>query len=288
MYQNPSAYFTVLRSNGQVLQHIPDPTEEMQRVGVAQDGLAIKYLPAPSEDVQKTAVCSNVKALQYIPTPSEDVLHLALTSQSHGLSYTQKTSWRYVMNRCRAPSDALILAAIAKWTYDDAVRGPEWLAAVRPDPSPEIDMAVAVAVGRFRPGASEAVTLAALRRDGMGLRDVETQTPELVRAAVASDASALAHVSDALFSEDVVRLALTAPMYSDASPVAIAASRGVPVTPELQRLWVTTSPRNIRDFPDADDDLQLFSMDLDSSAYMSIRGPCARATARDEEGYSDY
>lgn len=281
MYQNPSAYFIVLRSNGQVLQHIPNPTEEMQRVGVNQDGLALQYLPDPSESVQRTAVRSNVEALQFITDPSEAVLRDALASESHGLSYTPKTPWRYVMNRTRRPTDALILQAIAKWTDEDTDRGPEWLAAVRPDLSPEIAMAVAEAVGRFRPGAPEAVVLAALRRDGMALRDVETQTPELVRAAVSSDASALALVSDALFCEAVVRTALTAPMYSAASPVTLA--RGVPITPEMQRLWVTTDPSNIRDFPDADEDLQLFAMSLDSLAYYDIRRPCARAKELEED-----
>ena len=75
-----------------LLQLIENPSEEIQKLAVQQDGYAIKYIKNPSEEVQKTAVNQESYAIQYIKNPSEEIQKLAVQKNGYVIEYIKNPS----------------------------------------------------------------------------------------------------------------------------------------------------------------------------------------------------
>ena len=67
-----------LQNDGNNIQYINNPSEELQLIAVKENGCAIKYIDNPSEKVQLEAISSHPSSIYYINNPCEDAQILAV------------------------------------------------------------------------------------------------------------------------------------------------------------------------------------------------------------------
>jgi DNA-dependent RNA polymerase auxiliary subunit epsilon len=60
-------------NNGELIQFIENPSEEVQLAAVKENGYSIQFIENPSEKVQLAAVKENPYSIHYIENPSERV-----------------------------------------------------------------------------------------------------------------------------------------------------------------------------------------------------------------------
>jgi len=80
----------MVTQNGYAIQHIKNPSKEIQKLAVTQDGFAIQYIQNPSKEIQKLAVTQNGSAIQYIKNPSEEVMELAVKQNKEVVQYFKR------------------------------------------------------------------------------------------------------------------------------------------------------------------------------------------------------
>jgi DNA-dependent RNA polymerase auxiliary subunit epsilon len=64
-------------NNGELIQFIDNPSEEVQLAAVKENGYSIKFIDNPSEEVQLAAVKENGYSIKFIDNPSGKVKQLA-------------------------------------------------------------------------------------------------------------------------------------------------------------------------------------------------------------------
>ena len=84
---------------GSAVKHIPDPSEEIQRLAVENDVSSIEYIENPSEWVQMYVVSKDICNIYYIKSPIEKVQLYAIEK------------CRYILYLIRNPTDKAVLAA---------------------------------------------------------------------------------------------------------------------------------------------------------------------------------
>ena len=76
-----------VQENGNAIQYIKNPHEEICKLAVNQDGCAIRYINNPSQKVCKLAVQRDGGAIQYIKNPSQQVKLLAVQQNKDAIYY---------------------------------------------------------------------------------------------------------------------------------------------------------------------------------------------------------
>lgn len=140
----------LVKANGLALKYVREPSEEMQILGVQQDGLALSHLTqrlAVSEEVCLAAVMQNGLALEFVPDPSDAVIRAALQQNASAIRCLREPSEEYQMlaieRDCFAlgdvpsPTERVQLAAVKKFgvtiKYIDHPSDAVQFAAVRQD-----------------------------------------------------------------------------------------------------------------------------------------------------------
>ena len=133
------------------IRWIPNPSEKVQMVAVSQDGSAIKFIKNPSEKVQMTAVENQNGALEFIGNPSEKV-QIASVERSHPLKADY--SIKFIGN----PSEKVQLASIG--AFADTIK--------------------------YIQNPTEKAQLAAVEKEGVNLRYIKNPSPKVIEKALPS------------------------------------------------------------------------------------------------------
>jgi hypothetical protein len=83
-------------NNGELLQFIDNPSEEVQLAAVKKLGYSIKYIENPSEEVQLAAVRKNPYSIYYIQNPTEKVQLAAVEQDGYLIRYIQNPSEKVI------------------------------------------------------------------------------------------------------------------------------------------------------------------------------------------------
>jgi hypothetical protein len=177
-----------LKIDPQILQHIENPSEELQLIAVSQDSFkkfnmtrheradfenAIRWIKNPSEKVQLAAVTVSGNAIQFIKNPSEKVQLAAVEQFNGALRFIEK------------PSEKVQLAAVEK---SHPVYGDLPIKYIS-NPSEKIQL---VSIGKFDASIkfiqnpTEKAQLAAVEKDGSNLRYIKNPSPKVIAAALPS------------------------------------------------------------------------------------------------------
>ena len=187
VFGNEHQQLEAIRTGGEAIQYIRDPSETMQLAAVRQEGRVIQYIQDPSPAIQLAAVRQEGRAIEYIKNPTPEI-ELAAVRQA-GLAI------EYIKN----PTPAIQLAAIRQTRYAiQYIKNPTpevGLAAVQQNggalghiknPTPEIELAAVRQEGlaiRHIKNPTPAIQLAAIRQDSRAIRFIENPTPEAIRLA---------------------------------------------------------------------------------------------------------
>jgi ribosomal protein L24E len=99
---DPSDQLAAVKQNGDLLEFIKNPSEEIQIAALKNAPHAFKYIKNPSEEVQLIAVKHTGYAIQSIENPSEAVKLAAVQETGHAIQYIEN------------PSEAVKLAAVQR------------------------------------------------------------------------------------------------------------------------------------------------------------------------------
>ena len=91
------------------IRWIPNPSEKVQMAAVSQDGTAIKFIKNPSEKIQMAAVEEDNGALEFIVNPSEKV-QIASVKQSHPIKAS--VSIKFISD----PSEKVQIASVEAYS----------------------------------------------------------------------------------------------------------------------------------------------------------------------------
>lgn len=72
-YLSDKSKIEMLKTYGDMIQLIDNPTEEMKIVSLEYAGDNLQYIDNPSEELQLLAVTNDRRSIRYIPNPSEKV-----------------------------------------------------------------------------------------------------------------------------------------------------------------------------------------------------------------------
>ena len=135
--KNPSeeVQLEAVKHDGSAIQHIKNPSEAVQLEAVKQNGSAIRYIKNPSEVVQLEAVKQNGSAIQYIKDPSEKLKLEAAKNNGFALKYIKNPSEAvqlaavnqsgYTIQFIKNPSEAAQLAAVKQnWAFIQYIKDP--------------------------------------------------------------------------------------------------------------------------------------------------------------------
>ena len=78
------------------IQHIKNPSEEVQLVAVNKDYYAIQHIENPSERVQLVAVNLKPRTIRYIENPTERVQIAAVNNYRYAIQYIENPSEKVV------------------------------------------------------------------------------------------------------------------------------------------------------------------------------------------------
>ena len=82
--------------NGELIQFIDNPSEEVQLAAVKKFGNSIRYIKNPSQTVQLAAVEKWSTSIQYIENPSEKVQLAAVKQYPFSIEYIQNPSEKVI------------------------------------------------------------------------------------------------------------------------------------------------------------------------------------------------
>ena len=133
------------------IRWIENPSEKVQMAAVSQDGSAIKFIKNPSEKVQMTAVENDNGSIQFIGNPSEKV-QIASVERSHPLKADY--SIKFIVN----PSEKVQLASIG--AFADTIK--------------------------YIQNPTEKAQLAAVEKEGVNLRYIKNPSPKVIEKALPS------------------------------------------------------------------------------------------------------
>lgn len=123
----------LVKKGGQMLQHIPNPTEKVKIASVIQNDWSIKYITDPSIEVQMAAVENDGYAIEYIPNASLEVQRAAVKQTGFAITYIKDPteevcllaikqniqSFKYM--RIKYPSVEAIIVAYEQKNPDEVV-----------------------------------------------------------------------------------------------------------------------------------------------------------------------
>jgi hypothetical protein len=83
-------------NNGDLIQFIDNPSEEVQLSAVKENGYSIQFIENPSQEVQLAAVKKWSASIQYIQNPSEKVQLAAVNKWGLLIRYIQNPTQRVI------------------------------------------------------------------------------------------------------------------------------------------------------------------------------------------------
>lgn len=89
---SPEMQLAAVQQSGYAIQFIQDPSPEMQLAAVQQSGHAIKYIKDPSPEMQLAAVRETGAAIEYIQDPSPEVQLAAVRERGSAIVYIRDPS----------------------------------------------------------------------------------------------------------------------------------------------------------------------------------------------------
>ena len=193
----------VVSNHGELIKYIKNPSEKVQLVAAAESAWALKHIKNPSMEMQLAALKNDGYAIKFIKNPSEEMKLISVTRAGKHIEHIKN------------PSEKVQLAAL----HQD----PTAILWIKPKPSEKMKrLAIKLdpkAIGWIHPAGEEliryamklggwevykhigfreqtdALSLDAVRHDGMLLQDIEFQSTEVKVAAIEQNVKAFFEVS---------------------------------------------------------------------------------------------
>ncbi|MGL4798600.1 MAG: hypothetical protein ACRCWY_04235 [Cellulosilyticaceae bacterium] len=120
----------MIAMNPSVIKTIPNPTDEMKRLAVTNNGLTLQYIKNPTPEIERLALENNRRAIRFIQEPTEEMMCMALEG-GWALLQDMKAPTEKVVRQAleqsgwaiqyvKEPSEEMQLLAVEK--NEDAIR----------------------------------------------------------------------------------------------------------------------------------------------------------------------
>jgi hypothetical protein len=158
-----------VKRNWELIQHIPNPSKDVQMTAVQNDGYAIEYIKNPDKDVQMAAVQQDGRLIRYIDNPDKDVQMAAVQQDVRAIEYIDN------------PDKDLQMTAVQRNGY--AIRHID-------NPDKDIQMAAVQQIGisiKYIKNPDKDVQMAAVQSRGYVIGYINNPDKDLQMAAVQQD-----------------------------------------------------------------------------------------------------